>query len=85
MLGNTAVWFPEFSGDGGVQAGLIGSGGGAGGGGGAELGAGAGEISIWGTAHPVPSISAKTRIMEITRYFTFIPFIANIIVAKSGI
>jgi len=81
ILGSTMLWFAVgVGGGGGVQVGLIGSGGGAGGGGGgAGLGEGAGETSMYGTAHPVPSISESMRMRKITKYV--ILFMANFILA----
>ena len=80
MLGSTMDWFAVgVGGGGGVQVGLIGSGGGAGGGGGAGLGEGAGEISMYGTAHPVPGISESIKMRKMTKYV--ILFMADFILA----
>ena len=78
MLGSTMLWFAVGVG-GGVHVGLIGSGGGAGAGGGAGLGEGAGEISMYGTAHPVPSISESIRMRKMPKYVTL--FMADFILA----
>lgn len=78
MLGRTRLWF-SVGGGGGTQVGLIGSGGGAGGGGGDGLGGGGGEVSMEGRTHPVPTVSERIRMREITKYF--IVLIADFILA----
>ena len=46
------------------------------------IGGGGGEKSIYSRSHPALSVSERMRIREVTKCFTFSPFIADFIVSR---
>jgi len=83
MLGSAAVWLAE---GGGVQLGLIGGGGGSAGAGwaGGALGRGGGSMGgvvVIMQEQPTLSRSARMRARGIAKYFAFVRFITDFILA----